>query len=261
VTSHSAKTASPPVPAEALRTKASQAYASQSRAAVEEQWILQALPLVRRVARKVASYVANDADMEDLISAGTVGLVKAARSYDPERHAEFRTYAYIRIRGAVLDELRGRTFVPAPVYAKIRKVRQAYQHLANEMGQPPTEEQLARHLGVPLAELYRLLTEARKQQFLSIHGLSGDASLMGSLLPADGAPGPAAELERKELRARLAEAIQQLPQRERRVIVLYYERELTMKEIAQVMEVTESRISQLHASALFKLNMKMGSGP
>ncbi|KKL27738.1 hypothetical protein LCGC14_2382130 [marine sediment metagenome] len=110
-------------PIEALREKASQAYASQSRDGIEERWILDNLPMVRRIAQKVAPYLSNnDIDMEDIISAGTVGLVKAARAFDPNKVAEFKTYAYIRVRGAIIDELRSRSFVPSPVYNRIKNI-------------------------------------------------------------------------------------------------------------------------------------------
>jgi len=198
-------------PQTALRAKASKVYARQSRETLEQRWILDHLPLVRHVVSRVTSCLSCGGDVEDLISAGTLGLVKAARAFDPTRHSEFKTYAYIRIRGAVLDELRGRSFVPA----------------------------------------------ARKQNFMSIHGLDDDAPVLGTFLPPDGQEAPDAQAERRELLDSLAAAIRQLPRRDRLVLLLYYERDLTMKETAEVLGITESRVSQIHASALFKLSMKL----
>lgn len=248
-----------PVPPEALRARANEAYARQSREALEEKLILDHLPLVRHIVNKVAGHLSRRPDLEDLISAGTLGLVKAARAYDSGRDAEFKTYAYIRVRGAVIDELRGRSFVPSTVYTQIHKIEEAYQRLAAETGQAPADERLAAELGVSVGQLYRTLEEARKQHFLSIHGLSEDGPALGPFIPADGSPSPEAQAERNELLTRLAEAIRELPARDRTILLLYYERDLTMKETAKVLSVTESRVSQLHASALFKLAMKLRS--
>jgi RNA polymerase sigma factor for flagellar operon FliA len=242
----------------ALRARISEAYALHSREGQEEQWILDHLRLVRHVVGKVTGAAGFRGDVDDLISAGTLGLVKAAKAFDPARQLEFKTYAYIRIRGAVLDELRGRCFVPVGVRQRVREIRKAFQDLAAETGSPPDDEALAERAGMTLQVLLRTLEEARKQNFLSIHGLEDDDSAMESLVPADTAPQPHSQAEGNEQLTRLADAIRQLPQRDRVVLVLYYERDLTMKEIAQVLGITESRVSQVHASALFKLSMKLG---
>jgi RNA polymerase sigma factor for flagellar operon FliA len=243
----------------ALRARASKAYANQSREAVEERWILDHLPLVRHIVQKIASQVAKREDIEDLISAGTLGLVKAARSFDPTREAEFKTYAYIRIRGAVIDELRHRSFVPTAVHKQIRLVKNAYQQWISEHGVAPTDEQLAAAVNKPLDQLYKVLEEARKQHFLSIHGLTDESPELEAMLPADNDHCPQEEAERRETLGRLSQAIMDLPKRDRIILILYYERDLTMKETAQVLGITESRVSQLHASAMFKLSMKLKS--
>lgn len=243
-----------------LRAKISEAYARQSREAQEEKWILDYLPLVRHVVQKVVGHVNNRHDVEELLSAGTLGLVKAARSYDPSRDTEFKTYAYLRIRGAVIDELRGRSFVPPTTRQQIRSLTQAYQRLASQHGHAPSDEELAEAMGLSLAQLYQLMQDARKQNFLSIHGLDDDQGGMDSWVPTNREPSPQAQLERQELAERLAKAIAELPRRDRTLLLLYYERDLTMKEVAAVLEITESRVCQLHASALFKLSMKLKVG-
>ena len=240
-----------------LKAQVSEAYARQSREATEEKWILESLPMVSRMARKIASYVTKEADMEDLISAGTLGLVRAARAYDPGRDAEFTTYAYIRVRGAIIDELRARTFVPATVHKQIRQVQKAYEKMTANLARTPSDAELAREVALSLEQLYRLFQQARKQQFLSIHGLSDDSPAMSSLTPVDQSPLPDDQLEHKELVTRMTGAIKDLPKRDRILLLLYYERDLSMKEIAQVLEITESRVSQLHASLLFKLSVKL----
>jgi len=257
-TTHQSEVQQPAASTEALRSRIAQAYALQSRESRQEQWILEYLPMVHHVVQKLRVHLPDRADMEDLISAGTLGLVKAARSYDPSRNAEFKTYAYIRIRGSVIDELRKRSLAPQNLHKRIRQVQDAWQQLSNEAGSPPSDEALADRAGVSLAQLYRTLEDARRLQFLSIHGL-GDTGAESPLVPADQGPSPLEQASRKEAVARLAQAMGDLPKRDRMVLILYYERDLTMKETAEVLEVTESRISQTHASALFKLSMKLRS--
>jgi len=251
--------ASPNDAAEGLRARATQAYADQCADEARDRRVVEYLPLVRHIVRKIVSSLSNHMDMEDLISAGTLGLVKAARSYDPGRDSEFKTYAYIRIRGAVLDELRSKSFVPASVHKQLQRIRHAYEKIIAQTGQPPEDEELAAKLGISPQKMYRTLQEARRQQFLSIHGLSEDQPALGQLVPQDGAPSPQDQVERKELLESLSRAIVNLPERDRLIVLLYYERDLTMKEIAQVLGLTESRVSQLHASAIFKLSMKLGA--
>lgn len=240
-----------------LRAKASQAYARQSSASREEELIVRYLPLVRHVVHKVATNIHHQQDVEDLISAGTVGLVKAARNYSASRDADFKTYAYIRIRGAVIDELRSRSPLSSAVHHKIRDLQEVYERFASSNGRPPSDEELAQKLNIPLQDMYKILDDARRQNFLSIHGIMQDEPVLGAFAPASHEPSPDAEAERKEMLERMAQAIQELPERDRVVLLLYYERDLTMKEAAKVLEVTESRVSQIHSSALFKLSMKL----
>ncbi len=249
-------TSNPPPPW-TLREKVSAAYARNSRDSLEEKWILENLPLVRHIVQKVAVHLPRNIDTEDLMAAGMLGLVKAARAFDPTREAEFGTYAYIRVHGAVIDELRGRCFVPSSVRRQIRRVQETYRRLLDREGNPPSDEQLAAELGISQSQLYRTLEEGRKQNFLSIHGLSDEHSVLGAFVPAAGGLRPDEQAERKEALEMLAEAIKELPERDRVVLLLYYERDLTMKETAQVLQVTESRVSQLHAGALFRLSMRL----
>ncbi len=243
--------------APALRAKITEAYARSSRDGLEEKWILENLRLVHHIVQKVASNLPRGSEMEDLVAAGTLGLVKAARAFDPTRDVAFGTYAYVRIRGAVIDELRGRSFVPPAVHKQIRSIREAYQRYINARGVAPDDEQLSRKLGISQAQLHRTLEEARRQNFLSIHGLSEEDPLLGAFVPRDREPRPDEHAERNEMLRSLSQAITELPSRDRTILLLYYERDLTMKEIAQVLDVTESRISQLHAGALFRLSMKL----
>jgi RNA polymerase sigma factor for flagellar operon FliA len=241
----------------AAQARARAAYAAQAREGLDEKRIVDFLPLVRHVVQKVAAHLGGRVDLENLISAGTLGLVKAARAYDQSRETEFKTYAYIRIRGAVLDELRSESFVPSAVHKQIRLAQQAYSRFLQRTGRPPDEEELAVDLGISTAQLYRTLEEARRQQFLSIHGLGGEKEGRDCLIPVDDSPAPDRQAERKELVERMTRAMRKLKTRSRHILLLYYERDLTMKEVAEVLEVTESRVSQLHAAALFELSMRM----
>ena len=247
----------------ATKARASQVYASQSRDALDEQRIIQHLPLVRHIVRKIMEPLSagpagrNSMDVEDLMSAGALGLVKAAKAFDPTRQAEFKTYAYIRIRGAVIDELRGRSFVPSAVFGQLKRIQAAHQKMASARGRPPSDAELAAEVGISEEQLYRTLQEARRTHFLSIHGLTEDQPTLGRLVPASRDPSPDVAAERREMSRRLAQAMMEMPKRDRMVLLLYYDRDLTMKEAARVLGITESRVSQLHASALFKLSMEL----
>jgi len=241
-----------------LQARASRAYASSAQGSLQEKYILEHLALVRHVVNKTTAHLTRVEDKDDLVSAGTLGLVKAAHSFDPSRDVNFKTYAYIRIRGAVLDELRSRSFSPSMLHGHIRRVRTVYARLQSRLGRPPADEEMAGELGVPLEQYYRTLEEARRQHFLSIHGLGDEREpALGKFALADRGPSPLTVVERRETLQRMSAAIKELPSRDRILLLLYYERDLTLKEVAAVLELTEGRVSQLHAAALFKLAMKM----
>lgn len=244
------------IPTAVVRARLNKAYKQESRQSMEEKWILGHLPLVKHIVKKIMFNLGGKFEREDLISAGTLGLVKAAQGFDSAKGVEFKTYAYIRIRGAIIDELRSQSFVPAAVHNNIRMIRETFQNLTTQMGSPPTDSELAAAVKMPLPKMYKTLEEARKQNFMSIHGLVDDKPAFETLMPSDGNLSPDKIAEKKETLENLTNAITELPQRDRHVLLLYYERDLTMKETAEVLGVTESRVSQLHASALFKLAMK-----
>lgn len=238
----------------ALTGQALRAYGSQVKASQEEQLILQYLPLVHRIVSQVISYLRPPLGRDDLVSAGTIGLVKAARDYDPSKDTEFKTYAYIRVRGAVIDELRQWSFTPPSLVRQFEQAQEVSAHLLEETGNPPTDEELAERLEIPLDKLYQMFESVRARHFLSIHGLDDEVPALGDCLASKGAEEPFWRIEKEELIEHLALAIQNLPKKQRRIIVLYYHKELTMKQIAEVLEITESRVSQLHAAALFTLS-------
>ena len=242
-----------------LNSAALRAYSGQKKSAhlIDEEQIVQFLPMVHKIAQKVISYLKPPLSFEDLVSAGTVGLVKAARDFDPSHHAEFKTYAYIRIKGAILDELRGWSFVPANVKKQIRRTLEVNRQIIEQTGTPPTDKELAEKLEISLEELYNILENARAQHFVSIDGFSEDAPALGNFLAAGDTTSPAQQFEKTELIDNLSESIQKLPKRQQQIIVLYYQQHLTMKQIADVLKITESCVSQLHSSAVFNLSVKL----
>ena len=236
------------------------AYSGQKRSVqigVENEQIAEFLPMVHKIARQVVTYLKPPLSFEDMVSAGTVGLVRAARDFDPSHNAEFKTYAYIRIKGAILDELRGWSFMPANLSKRIHNAQRLSRKITEQTGTAPTDVELAEKLGITLEELYKTFENARAQYFISLDGFGEDLPALGNLLAAAHSSAPDEKIERAELIDKLAEAIQQLSQRQRQVILLYYQQQLTMKQIAEILEITESRVSQLHASALFNLSVKL----
>ena len=214
--------------------------------------------MVHRIAGQVVTYLRPPLSFEDMISAGTVGLVRAARDFDPSHRVEFQTYAYIRIKGAILDELRNWSFIPANVNKRIRDAQQLSQQIMKETGSVPSDAELARKLGVTVAELNETFENARAQHFVSLDGFGDDSPPLGHLMAADQTSTPDETIERTELIEKMSEAIQHLNGKQRQVILLYYQQQLTMREIADILQITESRVSQLHASALFNLSVQLG---
>jgi RNA polymerase sigma factor for flagellar operon FliA len=243
-----------------LNSIALRAYSGQKRSAkdgIENEQIAELLPMVHSIVRQVVTYLRPPLSFEDMVSAGAVGLVKAARDFDPSHHAEFKTYAYIRIKGAVLDELRGSSLLPANLNKRIRSARQLSRKILEQTGTAPTDAELAEKLGISIDELFETFENARAQYFVSLDAFGEDSPALGNLLAAANTSAPDEQIERAELIDKLAEAIQQLSKRRRQLILLYYQQHLTMKQIAEIFEITESRVSQLHASALFNLSVKL----
>lgn len=233
------------------------AYSIHAKKAKADELVIQFLPLVHKIVHQVVSYLHPPLSKEDLVSAGTIGLVKAARDFDPTQQAEFKTYAYIRVRGAVIDELRGWSFAPAGLKKQFDNARKTLQEMTETMGHMPSDEELAQKLEMPVDKMYRMFENARARHFISINGMNDDSPSLGESLISPNAAQPGDRMQKQELLERLTEAIAQLPERQRRIIILYYTKELTMKNIADVLEITESRVSQLHAGALFKLSVKL----
>ena len=243
-----------------LNNVALRAYSVQKKSVcgrIEDEQIAELLPMVHKIARRVVTYLKPPLSFEDMISAGTVGLVRAARDFDPSHQAEFKTYAYIRIKGAILDELRGWSFMPESLRKRIHMAQQLSRKITEQMGTAPTDNELAEKLGITVEELYETFENARAQNFISLDGFGEDLPVLSNILTSSHPVAPEEKIEREELIEKLTEAIRQLSERNRQVILLYYHQQLTMKQIAEILEITESRVSQLHASALFNLSVKL----
>jgi RNA polymerase sigma factor for flagellar operon FliA len=243
-----------------LNTVALRAYSGQKKVAecaVKDEQITELLPMVHRIVRQVVTYLRPPLSYEDMVSAGAVGLVKASRDYDPSHHTEFKTYAYIRIKGAVIDELRSSSLLPANLSKRIHRARQLSRKILEQTGVNPTDAELAEKLGITIDELFETFENARAQYFVSLDDFKEDSPALSNLLAAAHTNAPDEQIERAELIDKLAEAIQQLSRKQRQLILLYYQQHLTMKQIAEIFDITESRVSQMHASAIFNLSVKL----
>ncbi|MBM3269112.1 MAG: FliA/WhiG family RNA polymerase sigma factor [Candidatus Sericytochromatia bacterium] len=233
-----------------------QKYAANPDPKTREKLILQYAPLVRYVVGRLAVTLPPTIDQEDLYGYGLIGLIQAVEKFSLDRGVKFETYAIIRIRGAILDELRSQDWVPRSVRSRTRDVSEAMQALEAELGRPATEEELAGKLGVSAADLAHIMAQ-ETSPFLSLDELvqvSDDGQSITWLdTMADDRPGPAAMLEEQEFREQLAAAIDALPEREKILLALYYQEGLTLKEIGLVLKVSESRVCQLHTQAALRL--------
>jgi RNA polymerase sigma factor for flagellar operon FliA len=214
------------------------------------------LPLVRRVVQRLAVRKPPQIELDELVSWGTEGLLDAFKKYDARKQAAFATYAQFRIRGAILDRLRGMDWVSRSVRQKASLLEKTYRRLEGTLGRPAAEEEVAEALGMTLPALHALLSEVGQMSLFSLEDLGvgpgQDRVHLEKLLEGDGADPMQALLSRERVDL-VSEAIRCLPDKERTVIALYYHEGITMKEVGVVLGLTESRVSQLHAQALLRL--------
>ena len=222
-----------------------------------EALILDHVPLLQHIVGRMAVDLPARVDRDDLLGYGMVGLVAAADGFDPDRGLQFSTYAYPRIRGAILDELRKADFLPRGRRDRVRELERAARDLEQTQGRPPTPEELAAALGVQLEELDEILSSAHASLHVSLE--DGPSEDFGALLRDPKSDDPVDSAEWTEMAGLLTEAIAQLPEPEQTVITLYYAEELLLKEIGSILGVTESRVSQLRSRAIYRLNVALGS--
>jgi RNA polymerase sigma factor for flagellar operon FliA len=240
-----------------------QRYKSQHEREIRDRLILTYAPLVKYVAGRLGASLPAHVDESDLVSYGLLGLIDAIERYDPDRDVKFETYAITRIRGAIIDELRSMDWVPRSVRSRAREIERAIAQLEAALMRPPTDDEIAAKLGVSEEELDEALLEISRSSIAALDELwasptgSGDAIALVDTLEDQTAPEPGSEIQQTELKELIAEAIAGLPEREKLVITLYYYEELTLREIGEVLGVTESRISQLHTKAILRLKARL----
>ncbi|MCP3914781.1 MAG: FliA/WhiG family RNA polymerase sigma factor [bacterium] len=219
--------------------------------------ILEHIPLLKHIVGRMWLDVPGGMDREDLYGHGMVGLVMAADSWEKSRGLKFSTYAYTKIRGAILDELRRTDFLPRGRRERVRELEAAIHRCEQERGVPPTPEELANELGVDLGEIDRILLSAASANQTSLN--DGPSEQLGALLSDPKSTDPVGSAEWTEMRGVLADTIAELPDSEQTVITLYYAEELLLRDIAEILGVTESRVSQIHSRAIYRLNRVLTS--
>jgi RNA polymerase sigma factor for flagellar operon FliA len=228
-----------------------------------ERLVVAYSPLVKYVAGRMASGLPAHVEEADLISYGLIGLISAIERFELEREIKFETYAIPRIRGAIIDELRALDWVPRSVRARARQIERANVKLENSLQRPPTDEEMAEELEIDLEDFQEALiqisnsTIAALDELWTVSDTSGDQISLLDTLQDPGAPDPARVADAADLKDRVADSIARLPEREKLVIALYYYENLTLREIGEVLGVTESRISQLHTKAVLRLKSRL----
>jgi RNA polymerase sigma factor for flagellar operon FliA len=223
----------------------------------ENALVEQYLPLVRAAVGRLAMTLPEHVDHDDLHSAGLIGLLQALRNFDPSCNTSFESYARVRIRGAMLDELRRMDWVPRTVHEKARRLQGVIGELEQKLGQTPTEAQVAKALNISAAEYTDLLNQIRPAAFICLDATCGSDGTEGANLyevVADTSDlGPVEEVSRRELKQVILERLKELPEVQRKVLALYYGEDLHLREIAEVFGLTESRICQIHSQAILSI--------
>ncbi|MCU1312535.1 MAG: FliA/WhiG family polymerase sigma factor [Acidobacteriaceae bacterium] len=243
------------------RTKTKPGGTSMLGSTLSEESLREHLPMVRFLAIRIRERLPQQVELEDLISAGIVGLLDAFQKFDLAKKVQFRTYAQFRVRGAMLDSLRALDWGPRDLRRKGRAVEEAIRSLSSKLGKAPTESEIAEEMSLSLGEYQQLLGELSGLELSSLNALPADDNGVEALalLPAGPEDDPFLRCQSNEMRSLLADAIEELPERERLVLTLYYYEELTMKEVGATLGVVESRVSQLHSSAMARLRVALGA--
>jgi RNA polymerase sigma factor for flagellar operon FliA len=238
-------------------------YKSTGDQRARERLVVAYSPLVKYVSGRMASGLPAHVEEADLISYGLVGLISAIERFDIEREIKFETYAITRIKGAIIDELRSLDWVPRSVRSRAREIEKANSKLEHRLQRAPTDEEMASELELSVEEFQDALLQisnssvAALDELWTVSDASGDQVSLLDTIQDPGAPDPAQLMDATELKDRVADAIARLPEREKLVVALYYYENLTLREIGEVLGVTESRISQLHTKAVLRLRSRL----
>ena len=231
--------------------------------ALRDRLILTYAPLVKYVAGRLGSGLPAHVDEGDLVSYGLLGLIGAIERYDPDRDVKFETYAIARIKGSIIDELRAMDWVPRSVRARARDIERAIAELERKLHRAPTDDEISDKLGISTEELDESLTDISRSsigaldELWSVNTGGGDSVALIDTIEDIDAPDPQGSLSQTEMKEAIGEAIARLPEREKLVVTLYYYEELTLREIGEVLGVTESRVSQLHTKAILRLKARL----
>ena len=235
---------------------------------LRDRLIVMYSPLVKYVAGRLGSGLPAHVDENDLVSYGLLGLIGAIERFDPNRDIKFETYAIARIKGSIIDELRAMDWVPRSVRSRARDIERAIGELERKLHRAPTDEEIANKVGLTQEELGDSLTEISRSSIAALDELwtissggGGDQVALIDTIEDTQGPEPQSELAATELKEALGEAIARLPEREKLVVTLYYYEELTLREIGEVLGVTESRVSQLHTKAILRLKARLAGSP
>jgi len=239
--------------------EASQMNFEEDKTRRREELIITYAPMVKFVAERLAMRMPSHISKDDLTSAGIIGLFDAIDNYDSSRGIKFETYAFYRIRGAVLDEMRRLDWIPRSIRKEVQEIEAAITAVRVKLGRDPEDHEIALELGVSLESYFKMIDKAKGINLLSL-----DESVTGSSVTAVNKiesknPSPLDELNKNEVKRVIADAMSKLSEKEQLVVSLYYFDELTLKEIARVMGLTESRISQIHSKAIITLRVKLKS--
>ena len=237
-------------------------YRKNHKQEVRDILIKQYAPLVKYVAGKISVGMPQNVDFDDLVGFGVFGLFDAVEKFDPEKHVKFKTYAVTRIRGAIFDELRSIDWVPRSVRQKTREIEDTIQTLEADLGRSASDNEIAKAMNMSREQYNQVVLKVRGTSILSLNDVwfTGDDSDKVSIQDSIESPvslQPDSIAEKDEIRRVIVQAINELPDKEKKVLVLYYYEDLTLKEIGKVLEVTESRISQLHTKAIMRLRSKL----
>ena len=234
-------------------------YARLQSAELREKIILEYAQLVKMVSGRLMMYLGYNVEYEDLVSYGTFGLIDAIDKFDIRKNIKFETYASLRIRGAILDQIRKNDWIPRTVRQRQKQIEAAIKDIEAKTGHPASDEEIAEALGISADDLLDWQTQMKCTNIISLNEymdsgaeVANDSHQQGHIIT------PEEALENSEMKVMLAEALESLTDKEKKVVLLYYYEELTLKEISQILEVTESRVSQLHTRALQKMKSIMG---
>ncbi len=234
-------------------------YAKTKDGKIKEQLIIEYSQVVKYVAGRLSIYLGSNVEFDDLVGYGVFGLIDAIDKFDLDKGIKFETYASLRIRGAILDNIRKMDWIPRSVRKKQKSIETAYQKLESELGRYVEDEDMADELGISVEEYHKWQDQTKALMLTSLEDhieKGGEANM--EHLGKSRFVAPEANIEKEELKSMLIKAIEGLTDKERKVITLYYYEELTLKEISHIMEVSESRISQLHTKALRKMRGILG---